>query len=137
MKKYKLGKHSLERLSTCSITMQGIVKKAITLTGMDFGVLEGHRGEKRQNMLFDNGRSKLRWPDGKHNKKPSDAADIAPMVNGRVSWHIGHCCLIAGAMFAAASILGVEIRWGGNWDMDGEPITDQKFQDLVHFEIVR
>lgn len=24
-----------------------------------------------------------------------------------------------------------------NWDMDGEPITDQYFQDLVHFEIVR
>lgn len=32
--------------------------------------------------------------------------------------------------------LGIDIRWGGNWDMDGEPVTDQNFQDLVHFELV-
>jgi hypothetical protein len=32
--------------------------------------------------------------------------------------------------------VGVMIRWGGNWDMDGEPITDQDFQDLVHFELI-
>jgi peptidoglycan L-alanyl-D-glutamate endopeptidase CwlK len=31
--------------------------------------------------------------------------------------------------------LGVKLRWGGNWDRDGEPVTDQDFQDLVHFEL--
>jgi len=34
-------------------------------------------------------------------------------------------------------MLEVDLRWGGNWDMDGEPITDQDFQDLVHFEEVK
>jgi len=37
-------------------------------------------------------------------------------------------------MLAAAALAKVKIRWGGNWDMDGEPVTDQEFQDLVHYE---
>jgi hypothetical protein len=28
-----------------------------------------------------------------------------------------------------------ELVSGLNWDSDGEIITDQKFQDLVHFEL--
>ena len=30
--------------------------------------------------------------------------------------------------------LGVKIRWGGDWDSDGE-IKDNNFDDLVHVEI--
>ena len=79
----------------------------------------------------------MKWPDGKHNKMPSEAVDVVPYINGKASWDKLHCCVLAGIVLACAVRLGESVRWGGNWDMDGEPITDQDFQDLVHFELVR
>jgi hypothetical protein len=29
----------------------------------------------------------------------------------------------------------LKLRWGGDWDMDTE-VKDNKFDDLVHFELV-
>jgi hypothetical protein len=31
--------------------------------------------------------------------------------------------------------MGIELRWGGDWSMDFE-VKDNRFDDLVHFEIV-
>jgi hypothetical protein len=63
--------------------------------------------------------------------------DLVPIINGKASWNKLHCCILAGMVQAAAiEITGKKLRWGGNWDMDHEPITDQDFQDLVHFEEV-
>ena len=31
---------------------------------------------------------------------------------------------------------GVEIRWGGDWDSDTQ-VKDNKFDDLVHFELIK
>jgi len=30
--------------------------------------------------------------------------------------------------------MGMKIRWGGDWDMDTQT-KDNKFDDLVHFEL--
>jgi peptidoglycan L-alanyl-D-glutamate endopeptidase CwlK len=30
--------------------------------------------------------------------------------------------------------MGIKIRWGGDWDSDGD-INDNRFDDLVHVEI--
>jgi len=30
--------------------------------------------------------------------------------------------------------MGLKIRWGGDWDMDTQT-KDNKFDDLVHFEL--
>jgi peptidoglycan L-alanyl-D-glutamate endopeptidase CwlK len=133
----KLGKKSLQNLSTCCNELYQICNKAIDLGIVDFSVIEGHRGRERQTELFDGGKSRVQWPDGKHNLLPSDAADIVPYVNGAVSWNIKHCIFLAGLLTATAGILGFNLRWGGNWDMDGEVMTDQDFQDLVHYEIRR
>ena len=38
-------------------------------------------------------------------------------------------------MFAVAKEMGVKILWGGDWNGNGV-IRDEKFQDLVHFEIL-
>lgn len=66
----------------------------------------------------------------------SNAVDIAPYVDGHISWNEYHCCYVAGIVMAIAKLKGIKIRWGGNWDMDSEPVTDQDFQDLVHYEIL-
>ena len=33
-----------------------------------------------------------------------------------------------------AKSMGITLRWGGDWDMDTQ-VKDNKFDDLVHFEI--
>lgn len=40
--------------------------------------MEGHRDEDRQNKLFEEGKTKVKWPDSKHNTSPSKASDSAP-----------------------------------------------------------
>ncbi len=133
----KLGKRSKEKRDTCCVEMKTIIDFAIGLDIMDFTVVEGHRTKEKQNKYFDEGKSRIKWPDGKHNTLPSDAADIAPYINGKISWEKIHCVHLAGIIVAVGAMLGYKVRWGGNWDMDYEPVTDQDFQDLVHFEIKR
>ncbi len=61
---------------------------------------------------------------------------MAPYLNGGVSWDSRHCLYFAGLVMGIAKQMDIEIRWGGDWDRDNEPVTDQEFQDLVHFEFV-
>ena len=42
-----------------------------------------------------------------------------------------------GYVVGAAYRLGIPLRWGGDWDRDHDVFDDQRFQDLVHFEIPR
>jgi hypothetical protein len=45
---------------------------------------------------------------------------------------LGH---IGGRLIEMARTDGIIIRWGGDWDRDGD-VLDQDFDDLFHFEIV-
>lgn len=138
--RYRFSKNSESKLNTVQNPLQQVCRKALSYGVMDATIIEGRRSKENQNRYFREGKSRLKWPNGKHNVlNPDDlaqAVDIAPFVAGKVSWVKDHCLVWAGLMLAAAAELGVKIRWGGNWDMDGEPVTDQKFQDLVHFELV-
>ena len=132
------GKASLERLATCDGLLQQVANKAIKTCPVDFGIAEGNRTTERQLQLFAEGKTKV---DGvndlsKHNYYPSKAFDIFAFVNGKMSYDVAHLCFIAEYIMAAAAELGVKLRWGGNWDSDGEILTDQNFDDLPHFELV-
>lgn len=132
----KFGKTSLERLSTCHPELQLLFKVVVQIC--DCTVVCGHRGKQEQDSYYNAvpRRSRVQWPNSKHNKLPSLAVDVAPWVNGAISWRPTHCIFLAGVVVSTAFRLGVKIRWGGNWDMDGEVITDQTFQDLVHYELI-
>lgn len=137
---YKFGKNSEAKMETIDPRLVRVLRRALGYNVIDFSVTEGARSKAEQNRLYEIGRSKLMWPYSKHNvteKNPkSEATDLMPWVNGASSDHVAHCCLLAGLMFAAAAEEGVPIRWGGNWDRDGEPVTDQSFNDLVHYELI-
>lgn len=143
MNNYQLGRTSLERLSTCHEDLQKIILTAIALSPIDFGVAEGHRSVERQKLLFDEGKSKIDGINkkGKHNYNPSLAVDIYAYVNGKAMWEERHLCTIAGIIIATANMMHMQgeiestLRWGGNWDGDGEIISDQTFMDLPHFEL--
>lgn len=98
----------------------------------DCTVLEGHRNEADQNAAFESGKSKLKFPDGKHNGVPSLAVDVAPYPidwnNTKRFYHF------AGYVQGIAKMKGIKIRWGGDWDKDYD-LDDQTFNDLVHFEL--
>jgi len=141
MSKYSFGSKSRERLNTAVEPLQRVAEKALSYGVMDFSVIEGHRTVERQKELYDQGLTQIDGVDkkGKHNETPSKAIDILPYppsVNGVNVWNDNQrFCVLAGLMYAAASELGVNIRWGGDWDGDGNN-ADSKFLDLPHFEIV-
>jgi len=136
---YKFGKKSSEKINQLHNTLRLVARLALSWGIMDFAIIEGIRSKEKQNQYFAENKTKVQWPNGKHNVEGvwelSKAFDAVPCINGRISWHKDHCLVLSGIMLAAAKTLNVNLRWGGNWDMDGEPVTDQTFQDLVHFEL--
>ncbi len=125
---------SKKRLSTCHPDLQRLFNRVIEV--MDCTIIEGHRNRARQNRFYRDGRSKVQWPDGKHNKVPSEAVDAGPYIPGKgISWERNQCCYFAGLVKGIASEMGIKIRWGGDWDKDND-VNDQTFNDLVHFELI-
>ncbi len=55
-------------------------------------------------------------------------------IDGKGTWNTDPYHEINEAMQQAAKDLKIEIRWGGDWDRDGDT-TDQTFNDLVHWEL--
>tara|TARA_R100000781_G_C4040568_1_gene113822 strand:+ start:317 stop:712 length:396 start_codon:yes stop_codon:yes gene_type:complete len=126
----KFGKRSQERLATCDERLQKIFNEVIKY--IDCSVLEGHRGEDRQNKLCDEGKSKVRYPNGRHNANPSRAVDITPYP---VDWEDRERqTLFAGFVIGLATSMGINIRWGGDWNKDFK-VQDNKFDDFPHFEL--
>ena len=128
----KFSKISEQRLRTCDKKLQNLFNFVINY--YDCVIICGTRDMIEQNKAFDEGNSKLRWPNSKHNKLPSLAVDVAPCINGRISWDPRLYPYFAGLVKGIAICLGIDIIWGGNWN-DDEDITDNKFNDLVHFEL--
>lgn len=128
---------SRERLNTCHKDLQLIFNTVIS--NFDNSILCGHRGEAEQMAAYKSGRSKIKWPNGKHNKTPSMAVDAAPYP---IDWRDRErFYYFAGYVMGAAQVLhdgGMithRLRWGGDWDRDTE-VADNGFDDLVHFELV-
>jgi peptidoglycan L-alanyl-D-glutamate endopeptidase CwlK len=131
----KYNQTSINRLSTCHQDLQKVFYKVLDI--IDHSIIEGHREQEAQDKYFKEGKSEKPWPEGKHNGVPSDAVDAAPFYHGEISWDKRHCLYFAGIVIGVANMMGIRIRWGGDWDRDQEPVTDQDFQDLVHFERVK
>jgi peptidoglycan L-alanyl-D-glutamate endopeptidase CwlK len=136
----KYSRRSLDILETCDRRIQQVFHAVLKTGLIDLAIIEGRRARDRQDKLFAEGKSRVQWPNSKHNVitpgKLSMAVDAAPFVDGDVSWRAEHCIFAAGVVLATAHRLMVPLRWGGNWDMDREPVTDQDFQDLVHYELI-
>lgn len=136
------GVSSRRRRQTCHEIIKELLDRVIE--HYDFSILEGHRSKYRQNEFFRTGKSRVKWPNGKHNTVPSLAVDVAPWINGRSCFRKKECSYLAG-MFEMAShqlnkeralrqVSSFKLRWGGDWDGDRD-LLDQSLNDLVHLEI--
>lgn len=128
MSNVKLGSKSKERLSTVKPELQSVVKKAFETVPFDVTVLEGIRTVERQKELVAKGASKTM--NSKH--ITGDAVDLAPYP---IDWDDkSRFNELSKHMLQAASELGIKIRWGGDWNMDGD-WKDESFYDGPHFEL--
>ena len=126
----KFSKKSKAKLNTCDKRLIELFNKVVKK--FDCTIIEGHRSKDRQNKLFDEGKSKLQYPNGKHNATPSMAVDVAPYP---IDWNDRErFTYFAGYVIGIAYQMGLKIRWGGYWDMDTQ-VKDNNFDDLPHFEI--
>ena len=121
---------SNQKLETCVDDLQKLFREVVK--HYDCTILVGHRTEEAQNKAFEEGKSKLKFPQSNHNSYPSKAVDVAPYpIDWSDTERFYH---FAGYVLATADQLGINIRWGGDWDMDKD-FDDQDFNDLVHFEV--
>jgi len=147
----KFGTQSLGHLSTVHADMQKILRLSIKRSPVDFSLVEGQRSITRQRNLYKNKKSKLNPDNPSHLKAAMHlvlpkamAMDFCVYVKGKkLAYDIPHLCVIWGVMdscakelFAAGKTKHI-LRWGGNWDMDGEVISDQDFDDLCHIELFK
>lgn len=128
---------SRERLNSCHRDLRMIFNAVIQ--HYDNSILCGHRDEASQMAAYNSGKSKVKWPNGKHNKTPSMAVDAAPYpINWqdreRLHMFAGYVLGVAD-MLHAQGLITHRLRWGGDWDMDTE-VSDNGFDDCVHFELV-
>ena len=126
----KFGRKSRERLETCHEDLQDLFNEVIK--HVDCSVLEGHRGQERQDKLYDEGKTKVKYPNGRHNKLPSNAVDVVPYP---VDWDdTDRMYYFAGFVKGLAYSMGIPIRWGGDWN-DNTEVKDTNIKHKPHFEL--
>ena len=123
------GTSSTKKLKELDIDMQMVLNEAIK--HFNISIVCTYRGMEKQNTAFNEGKSKKRWPTSKHNTTPPLAFDIVPypaMYEATYEEFLE----MATHVLAAASQLGVPLKWGGHWkNYTGKGKLDR---DWAHFE---
>ena len=128
----RFGRTSKKRLLTCDEDLQDLFNEVIKY--VDCSILEGHRDEESQNKYFKDGKTKVKYPHGRHNSIPSRAVDVVPYPvdwDDRERFH-----LFAGFVLGIAQSMEINIRWGGDWNKNWE-VDDNQFDDFPHFELIK
>ena len=122
----RFGKRSKERLKGVKPELINILNELIKI--MDVTIIEGLRTQERQDELVAQGASKTKF--SKHIQ--GRAVDLAPYP---IDWKDRERFHYMGGMIRGiAKQMKVDVRWGGDWDSDGE-IADNSFDHLVHVEL--
>jgi peptidoglycan L-alanyl-D-glutamate endopeptidase CwlK len=125
----RFGTSSLKRLWTCHTSLQTLMNKAIKKPPFDFCIVCGHRGRREQKSCVSRGTSGLKYPQSKHNKKPSLAVDIAPYP---IVWeNEGQFIQLGKYVKKIAETMGIDVVWGGDWSQEKNGTN----RDLPHFEL--
>ncbi len=153
---FKYSAHSLRQRRTLHPYLRLIFDQV--LLKHDFKMDQGGRSEKQQWANFNAGVSKVKPPKGKHliRKRTGDdaacsyAVDVCPYIGGKrlatdkagfgaaqkaqFAWFLSAVAAVGDRVLEGS---GYRLRFGVDWDCDGEILTDQKFQDWFHVELVR
>ena len=108
---FSLSSRSLKKLEGVDDTLVEVVKEAIKLTKVDFGVTYGLRTLEEQQKLYDSGRSqtmKSKHLDGR-------AVDLVAYFGSDISWELNVYDDICDAMAEAARRHTLAVKWGAAW----------------------
>lgn len=134
-----------------------ILQKVIGRVGalLNITLTCGIREREAQEIAFSTGKSKVKWPQSKHNLNParnavfSLAIDLYPsdidmkVLNYQVKTPEDRIRLLkeyqkfyylAGFIKATAENMGVKVKWGGDFNSDND-FTNDSFIDMPHFEL--
>jgi len=121
---FRLSERSRERLRGVHPDLVRVVTRAISMSDVDFVVLEGLRTLERQKQLLKQGAT--RTLNSRH--LSGHAVDIAPFIDETISWHWPHYHPLATTIKRAAQLEAVPVIWGGDWS---------SFPDGPHWELPR
>jgi hypothetical protein len=154
-KAHTWGASSARCLATCTPDTQRFARRVLDLVPFDLRILVGHRGRAEQQAALASGNSNAAYGQSPHNRSPSWAFDLAPILDsdgdgdvelafkeasgrevaanggGPVSEAFRQ---IGAAVAQASRELGIPATWGGDWDKDGDR-AEHRLYDPGHIEI--
>lgn len=142
MSRFRFSSRSLKSLEGVHPDLVNVVTKALDLSSVDFMVIEGVRTPQRQRELYAQGRTKpgpkVTWTlNSNHFRKADGYGHAVDILPAPYDWKdTAPFDAVAKAMFEAATMLGVKIRWGRDWNQNGRP-GERGESDSPHFELVR
>ena len=128
---FTLSQRSLSRLEGVKPRLVAVVKRAIELTTVDFGVTEGLRSMETQRKYLAQGKSQTLA--SKH--LTGDAVDLVAYIDGQVCWELNVYDEVANAMREAAIEEGVALRWGAAWNIPDIRKWDGSMESAMNFYI--
>jgi peptidoglycan L-alanyl-D-glutamate endopeptidase CwlK len=153
-----LTERDMTRLNNVHPDLKKVVLRAAEITPVAFMVLEGVRTRQQCMVNYGKGRNaaqlavkgipasfaqptaaKVTWLNNPFNSKHcvqddgyGHAVDLCPLP---VDWNnLLAFDKVASAMEVASDELGIDIRWGADWDEDGRP-RERGETDSPHFEL--
>ena len=142
---FVFGKKSKAHLANVHPDMAKVMYRVLELSPVDFGITCSERTVEEQVACVVQKKSKTleskHLPSlvrpGLEKEMCSGAVDIVCYNHlGKIQYegaeHLYHS--VAAVVKAVSEELNIPIRWGGDWDRDGDT-TDQTFNDLPHFEL--
>jgi peptidoglycan L-alanyl-D-glutamate endopeptidase CwlK len=124
---FSLSEKSRHKLQGVHPDLVRVVERALEMATDDFTVGEGVRSLERQRELHAAGKSQTL--KSKHLVQVDGyghAVDLWVLVDGKVNWEMPRYKRLADVVLGAASLLGVNVEWGGNW---------HTFKDGPHFQL--
>lgn len=122
MSNFKFSQRSENNLKGVNADLVKIVRRALQLSPVDFGITEGLRTVERQRQLVAAGKSQTM--NSRHIS--GHAVDVFAYPTSAGSWEWKYYEQIATAFKQAAKELNIPVEWGGDW---------KTLKDGPHFQL--
>lgn len=122
MSNFKFSQRSENNLKGVNPDLVKIVRRALQLSPVDFGITEGLRTVERQRQLIAAGKSQTM--NSRHIS--GHAVDVFAYPTSAGSWEWKYYEQIATAFKQAAKELNIPVEWGGDW---------KTLKDGPHFQL--